>query len=51
MSSWSNTDAAVAAPCRAKHTSKKHQKQANRTDLFGDTTANNFIYRGYYGSF
>ena len=43
MSSWSNTDAAASAPLWAVAYIKKTPSSANRTDLFGDTTANNFI--------
>ena len=43
MSSWSNTDAAASAPLWAVAYIKKTPSSANRTDLFNDTTADNFI--------
>ena len=43
MSSWKNTDAAASAPLWAVAAIRKEPTSANRTDLFNDTTANNFI--------
>ena len=43
MSSWTNKDEAAGAPLWAVAYIKKTPSSANRTDLFGDTTANNFI--------
>ena len=43
MSSWSNTDAAASAPLWSVAAIRKEASSANRTDLYGDTTANNFI--------
>ena len=43
MSSWSNTDAAASAPLWSIAAIRKTPKPANRTDLYGDTTADNFI--------
>jgi|TARA_A100001011_G_scaffold205386_1_gene213538 hypothetical protein len=43
MSSWSNTDEAASAPLWSVAAIKKTPSSANRTDLFNDTTADNFI--------
>ena len=43
MSSWSNTDEAASAPLWAVEAIRKEKSNANRTDLFNDTTADNFI--------
>ena len=43
MSSWTNKDEAAGAPLWAVAYIKKPPSSANRTDLFGDTTADNFI--------
>ena len=43
MSSWTNKDEAAGAPLWAVAYIKKTPSSANRTDLFGDTTADNFI--------
>ena len=39
MSSWTNKDEAAGAPLWAVAYIKKTPSSANRTDLFGDTTA------------
>ena len=43
MSSWTNADEAAGAPLWATAAIRKETSSANRTDLFNDTTANNFI--------
>ena len=43
MSSWSNTDEAASAPLWAVEAIRKEKSNANRTDLFNDANANNFI--------
>jgi hypothetical protein len=43
MSSWSNKDEAASAPLWSVAAIKKTPSSANRTDLFNDTTADNFI--------
>tara|TARA_B100001778_G_C18462835_1_gene572025 strand:+ start:94 stop:384 length:291 start_codon:yes stop_codon:yes gene_type:complete len=43
MSSWKNTDAAASAPLWSVAAIRKEASSANRTDLYGDTTADNFI--------
>jgi|TARA_B100001057_G_scaffold230791_1_gene231032 hypothetical protein len=43
MSSHTNKDEAAGAPLWAVAAIRKEPTSANRTDLFGDTTANNFI--------
>ena len=43
MSSCSNTDEAAGAPLWAVEAIRKEKSNANRTDLFNDTTADNFI--------
>ena len=43
MSSWTNKDEAAGAPLWAVAYIKKTPSSANRTDFFGDTTAENFI--------
>ena len=43
MSSWTNKDEAAGAPLWGLAYIKKTPSSANRTDLFGDTTADNFI--------
>ena len=43
MSSWSNTDEAASAPLWAVEAIRKEKSNANRTDLFNDSTADNFI--------
>ena len=43
MSSHTNIDEAAGAPLWAVAAIRKSPTSANRTDLFGDTTADNFI--------
>ena len=43
MSSWTNVDEAAGAPLWAVAAIRKTPSTANRTDLFNDTTADNFI--------
>ena len=43
MSSHTNKDEAAGAPLWSVAAIRKEPTSANRTDLFGDTTANNFI--------
>ena len=43
MSSWKNTDAHTSAPLWATAAIRKEWSSANRTDLFNDATADNFI--------
>ena len=43
MSSWTNVDEAAGAPLWAVEAIRKEKSNANRTDLFNDSTANNFI--------
>jgi len=43
MSSWTNVDEAAGAPLWAVEAIRKEKSNANRTDLFNDATANNFI--------
>ena len=43
MSSWSNTDEAASAPLWAVEAIRKEKSNANRTDLFNDASADNFI--------
>ena len=43
MSSHTNKDEAAGAPLWAVAAIRKEPTSANRTDLFGDTTADNFI--------
>ena len=43
MSSWTNKDEAAGAPLWATAAIRKEWSSANRTDLFNDTTADNFI--------
>ena len=43
MSSWTNADQADGAPLWATAAIRKETSTANRTDLFNDTTADNFI--------
>ena len=43
MSSWTNVDEAAGAPLWATAAIRKEPSTANRTDLFNDTTADNFI--------
>ena len=43
MSSWTNKDEAAGAPLWAVESIKKEKSNANRTDLFNDANANNFI--------
>ena len=43
MSSWTNVDEAAGAPLWATAAIRKETSTANRTDLFNDTTADNFI--------
>ena len=43
MSSHTNKDEAAGAPLWAVAAIRKAWSSANRTDLFGDTTADNFI--------
>ena len=43
MASHTNVDEAAGAPLWATAASRKETSTANRTDLFNDTTANNFI--------
>ena len=43
MSSWTNVDEAAGAPLWSVAAIRKTPSTANRTDLFNDTTANNFI--------
>ena len=43
MSSWTNVDEAAGAPLWATAAIRKETSTANRTDLFEDATADNFI--------
>ena len=43
MSSWTNVDEAAGAPLWAAAAIRKETSTANRTDLFNDATADNFI--------
>ena len=43
MSSHTNVDEAAGAPLWAVEAIRKAKTSANRTDLFNDSTANNFI--------
>ena len=43
MSSWTNVDEAAGAPLWAVEAIRKEKTNANRTDLFNDATAKNFI--------
>ena len=43
MSSWTNVDEAAGAPLWSVAAIRKEPTSANRTDLFNDTTADNFI--------
>ena len=43
MSSWTNVDEAAGAPLWAVEAIRKEKSNANRTDLFDDSTADNFI--------
>ena len=43
MSSWTNVDEAAGAPLWATAAIRKETSTANRTALFNDTTADNFI--------
>ena len=43
MSSWTNADEAAGAPLWAVEAIRKEKSNANRTDLFNDSTADNFI--------
>ena len=43
MSSWTNADEAAGAPLWAVEAIRKEKSNANRTDLFNDANANNFI--------
>tara|TARA_A100001388_G_C28365802_1_gene310055 strand:+ start:95 stop:385 length:291 start_codon:yes stop_codon:yes gene_type:complete len=43
MSSWTNVDEAAGAPLWSVAAIRKTPSTANRTDLFNDTTADNFI--------
>ena len=43
MSSHTNVDEAAGAPLWAVEAIRKEKTNANRTDLFNDATANNFI--------
>ena len=43
MSSWTNADEAAGAPLWSVAAIRKTPSTANRTDLFNDTTADNFI--------
>ena len=43
MSSWTNVDEAAGAPLWSVAANRKTPSTANRTDLFNDTTADNFI--------
>ena len=43
MSSWTNVDDAAGAPLWSVAAIRKTPSTANRTDLFNDTTADNFI--------
>ena len=43
MSSWTNVDEAAGAPLWAVEAIRKEKSNANRTDLFNDANANNFI--------
>ena len=43
MSSWTNKDEAAGAPLWAVEAIRKEKSNANRTDLFNDSTADNFI--------
>ena len=43
MSSWTNVDEAAGAPLWSVAAIRKTPSTANRTDLFNDSTADNFI--------
>jgi len=43
MSSWTNVDEAAGAPLWAVEAIRKEKSDANRTDLFNDASADNFI--------
>ena len=43
MSSWTNVDEAAGAPLWAVEAIRKEKSNANRTDLFNDSTPDNFI--------
>ena len=43
MSSWTNVDEAAGTPLWAVEAIRKEKSNANRTDLFNDANANNFI--------
>ena len=43
MSSWTNVDEAAGAPLWAVEAIRKEKSNANRTDLFNDANADNFI--------
>ena len=43
MSSWTNVDEAAGAPLWAVEAIRKEKSNANRTDLFNDASADNFI--------
>jgi hypothetical protein len=43
MSSWTNVDEAAGAPLWAVEAIRKEKSDANRTDLFNDANADNFI--------
>ena len=43
MSSWTKADEAAGAPLWAVEAIRKEKSNANRTDLFNDSTADNFI--------
>ena len=43
MSSWTNVDEAAGAPLWAVEAIRKEKSNANRTDLFNDSSADNFI--------
>ena len=47
MSSHTNKDEAAGAPLWSVAAIRKEPTSANRTDLFNDTTANNFITKSY----
>ena len=43
MSSWTNVDEAAGAPLWAVEAIRNEKSNANRTDLFNDASADNFI--------
>ena len=43
MSSWTNVDEAAGAPLWAVEAIRKEKSNVNRTDLFNDASADNFI--------